>query len=577
MGAANTALQHAHVAQARMFWKLRWRIIRNASSQLFGSSRVRLISMVLASAIISVALYAGASFGFSQIARSLLNPASGIVGLIFSAMFFALGIMLVLSSGLILYASLFTGDEAKYLLTTPARADQIFATKFQGAVVFSSWAFLVLGGPILIAFGVSSSVHWYYYALLPIYFLAYVILPAAAGAILCFLIVNYFPRRRRQALISVIVVLLIGAAYWIYRVITIDLLRRRSVAQDHDALEKVFDMFALAQGQFAPSRWLSRSLMAIARGDPSSALMPTLMLWSNALLLYLLAAYLAKKLYRRGFNRLSENASSRRIYGTSRLDRLMNFLVGYLDHKTRLLIVKDFRTFRREPAQVGQLALFAGLMLLCVINIRSFFGADLPLINQYVVSLLNLSATGLLMCAYLGRFVYPLISLEGRKFWILGLLPLKREQLLWGKFAFAVTMALILAGGIVLLSDAVLEMQFSAIAIHLFTVAVLSFGLSGLSVGMSAWMPNFRETDPSKIVVGFGGTMFTIASLGYLILAIGGICAPYHVAGARGLFSRGEGYPLWAFAGVPVGLIMAALAVWLPMRAGARTLRAMEF
>ena len=43
------------------------------------------------------------------------------------------------------------------------------------------------------------------------------------------------------------------------------------------------------------------------------------------------------------------------------------------------------------------------------------------------------------MCAYLGRFIYPLISLEGRKFWILGLLPLKREQILWGKFAFAVT------------------------------------------------------------------------------------------------------------------------------------------
>jgi ABC-2 type transport system permease protein len=90
-------------------------------------------------------------------------------------------------------------------------------------------------------------------------------------------------------------------------------------------------------------------------------------------------------------------------------------------------------------------------------------------------------------------------------------------------------------------------------------------------------MPNFRETDPSKIVVGFGGTMFTIASLGYLILAVGGICAPYHVAGARGLFSRGENYPLWAFVGVPVGLLMAVLAVWLPMRAGARTLRGMEF
>jgi ABC-2 type transport system permease protein len=575
--AADTSLQRVPVSQGRMFWKLRWRIIRNAGSVMFSNSRIRFISMVLASAIICAALYVGAKFGFKVIARSNLNPSSGIVGLIFSAMFFALGIMLVISSGLILYASLFTGAEAKFLLTTPARADQIFATKFQGAVVFSSWAFLVLGGPIMLAYGVTFSVPWYYYALLPMYFLAYVILPASIGAILCLLIVNFFPRRRKQALAWFILAAVLGAAWWIYRLITIGVLRRRSIRAEHDALEKVFDMFVLAQGQFSPSRWLSRSTLALARGDLEAALMPTLLLLSNALLFYLAAAYLAKKLYRRGFNRLSENASSRRIYGTSRLDRVMNFLVCYLDKKTRLLIVKDFRTFRREPAQVGQLALFAGLMLLCVINIRSFFGADLPLINQYVVSLLNLSATGLLMCAYLARFVYPLISLEGRKFWILGLLPLKREQLLWGKFAFAVTMALVLAGGIVLLSDVVLDMQVSAIAIHLFTVAVLSFGLSGLSVGMSAWMPNFRETDPSKIVVGFGGTMFTIASLAYLVLAVGGICGPYHLAGARGLFAREQGYPIWAFAGVPAGVLLAALAVWLPMRAGARTLRKMEF
>ena len=190
--------------------------------------------------------------------------------------------------------------------------------------------------------------------------------------------------------------------------------------------------------------------------------------------------------------------------------------MSYLDPKTRLLIVKDFRTFRREPAQVGQLGLFASLMLLCVINIRQFFGAELPVLNQSVVSLLNLIATGLLMCAYLGRFVYPLISLEGRKFWILGLLPLKREQLLWGKFAFAVTMTFVLAGGIVLISDLVLDMPLDAIVLHQATIGVLSFGLSGLSVGMSACMPNFRETDPSKIVVGFGGTMFTIASLVFL-------------------------------------------------------------
>jgi ABC-2 type transport system permease protein len=564
------------VSQGWLFQKLRWRIMRNAGSLLFANSRVKIISMLSCSAIIWLALFAASMWGFGLIEHSNLGFAGGIMGLLFDTMFFALGGLLVLSAGLILYASLFTGAEAKFLLTTPARADQIFGIKFQGAIVFSSWAFIVLGGPILIAYGVTFHVRWYFYAMLPIYLVGYVILPGSLGAVLCLLIVNYFPKRRKQAFLGLLLLVICVAAYWGWHVIAMS--KKGFYNQNRDALQQMFDMFTPATGKFAPSRWISRGLLALAREDFVGSLLPMALLWSNALFFYLVAAFLAKRLYRRGFNRMAEGFGSRRIYGGSTLDRVMNFLVGYLDPKTRLLIIKDFRTFRREPAQVGQLALFAGLMLLCVVNIRQFFSADLPVINQFVISLLNLSATGLLMCAYLGRFVYPLISLEGRKFWILGLLPLKREQLLWGKFAFAVTMTNVLAGGIVLVSDLVLDMPLSAILIHLFTLGVLSFGLSGMSVGMSAWMPNFRETDPSKIVVGFGGTMFTIASLGYLVMAVAIICGPYHVAGAREYFRQsGDRYPWWVFAGIPIGLTMAALAVWLPMRFGTKTLRKMEF
>ena len=75
-------------------------------------------------------------------------------------------------TALVLYASLFTAPEARYLLATPARADQIFATKFRAAVAFSSWAFVILGLPVLIAYGVMAGVPWYYYPLLPLFLLA---------------------------------------------------------------------------------------------------------------------------------------------------------------------------------------------------------------------------------------------------------------------------------------------------------------------------------------------------------------------------------------------------------------------
>ncbi len=562
------------VSQGWLFQKLRWRLARNAGALLLGNSRVRLATMLFSSAVIWVGLFAAAWEGFLLIGKCQLSQTGMIVWLIFDAMFLTLGGMLVFSTGLILYASLFTGAEAKFLLTTPARADQIFGNKFQTAVAFSSWAFLVLGAPILIAYGVVFDVPWPFFALLPAWLIGYVAFPGAAGALVCLLMVNFFPQRRKQALIGLCVLLAAGGAYWASRTLMIS----RSSFNNRDALAELLGMFALANSPYSPSRWMSRGLLALARGDVNASLLPLALIWSNALFFYVVAAFAAKKLYRRGLNRMSEGGPARQIYGSHWLDRLMDILVGYLDPKTRLLVVKDFRTFRREPAQVWQLGLFAGLMLLCVVNIRQFFGADLPAINQSVVSLLNFIATGLLMCAYLGRFVYPLISLEGRKFWVLGLLPLKREQLLWGKFAFAVTMTTVLAGGLVLISDTVLDMSLFAIGLHQATIISLSFGLSGLCVGMSACLPNFRETDPSKIVVGFGGTLFTISSLLFLVLAIVIMCVPYHVMLARDAVLRGSiELPWWAVLGIPFGIVMAALAAWLPMRLGARTLREMEF
>ena len=61
--------------------------------------------------------------------------------------------------------------------------DQVFAYKFQGAVAFSSWGFLLLGSPILIAYGlrIGDGAPWYFYAVLPLFFLGFVLLPGSIG------------------------------------------------------------------------------------------------------------------------------------------------------------------------------------------------------------------------------------------------------------------------------------------------------------------------------------------------------------------------------------------------------------
>ncbi len=575
---APPAARAPHVDQGAVFRRLRLRLLHNGLRVALESGKVKLFTMLSTSAVVALFVFALAWYGFHEMVVYNV-PAKGlIVGGLFDLMFFTLGVMLVFSTGIILYASLFTSPESRFLLATPARADQIFATKFQAAVGFSSWAFLILGLPILVAYGAVSGVPWYFYPLLPAYLLGFVLLPGSASALVCLLLVRYLPRNRKQALALIGLAIVITGTVWLVQ--TGRAARKTIVTNKKNELEGLIGQFAAVQSPFMPSHWMTTGIMAAARGEAVNAVVPLTVVWSNGLVAYLVAAWTARRVYRSGYDRIAGGGRAKKVYRGNVLDRVMELLVFYLDRPTRILVVKDFRTFRRDPTQWVLLIIFGGLLMLAATNFRSYYRNDLAVLDKYAVSLINVAATSVLLCAGLSRFIYPLISLEGRKFWILGLMPVRREQILFGKFAFAATGSLLVAETLILVSDVLLGMPPEVVGVHALTVAVIAVGLSAMNVGLGAYMPNFRETDPSKIVVGFGGTVNMVVGLLYLVVVVGVMAAPLHAAGLAGGLRNSGGDPTlpgWAFAGLPVGLAAGALAVWLPLRAGARSLRATEF
>jgi ABC-2 type transport system permease protein len=559
--------------QGRVFRRLRLALFRNGLRAALEHGRTRLVTMVATSLVVAAFTFGVGLYLFNQLAVNNIPAKGAIAEALFDLMFFTLGSMLVFSTGIILFASLFTSPEARFLLSTPARADHIFATKFQAAVAYSSWGFVILGIPIFLAFGLVSGVPWYFYALLPAFLLGYVLLPGSVSAALCLLLVRYMPRNRRQLFLLVGLLLAAVAGVWAYR---IGVGIKKSFATSGRELNDLIGQFDLLRSGIAPSHWMTRGVMAAARGDLAGALVPLAQVWSNGLVLFVVAAWIAKRVYRTAYDRLAGSGRGKKIYGTSRLDRLMEALVFYLDRRTRVLVVKDFRTFRRDPTQWAILIIFGLLMLLGASNFRQYYGGEFRVMDRYAISLMNLCGTAILLCAGLSRFIFPLISLEGRKFWILGLTPVSRDQLLRGKFAFAATGALVIAETLILVSDALLGLPWEGLVLHAACVAVIAVGLSALNVGLGAYLPTFKETDPSKIVVGFGGTVNMVTGLGFLVAVIGLMAVPFHTAQ---LANRAAGVPVspWVFAGVPVTLVVGVVAVVLPLRAGAKALRGMEF
>ena len=126
------------VKEGLLFQQLRLSQFRNVTSQAFGSSRIRIISILICSLLVA-GFVGGVSWaGFHELAMRQIFFAGAIIGLLFDFLFLSLGVMLFFSTGIIIYSSLIHSPETTFLLSTPARADQVFAYKFQTAIGFSS-------------------------------------------------------------------------------------------------------------------------------------------------------------------------------------------------------------------------------------------------------------------------------------------------------------------------------------------------------------------------------------------------------------------------------------------------------
>jgi ABC-2 type transport system permease protein len=115
-------------------------------------------------------------------------------------------------------------------------------------------------------------------------------------------------------------------------------------------------------------------------------------------------------------------------------------------------------------------------------------------------------------------------------------------------------------------------------------VAILCMGLSGISVGLGARLPNLRETDPSKIAVGFGGTLNLLVSLVFIFAIVTALAVPCHLfflgqenGATTNLALSHQGLRFWLTVAIVVSLIIGAVGTIVPLRIGIKAFQNMEF
>jgi ABC-2 type transport system permease protein len=582
-GGPATALLTAD-AEARLFLRLRTAVAWHTLRGMLAGARLRMGLVAVLSAMFWASLYGL----FAEAFRFLESLHAEVVPLLFNTFFSSLMVMLVFSAGILVYGGLYRSAEARLLLTLPARAETVFAHKFQEALWFACWGFVLLGSPMLVAYGVVNGAGWPYFALVLPFMVSFAVIPAAAGAICCLALVAWMPRLRLHALSAAVAVVCLAALWLGWSFVG----RTPADPLSPAWFERAFARLSVTEQKLLPSWWLSSGLIEAASagrdgGDAASAWAEAIrflaLLVANALFLQLLAGWLARAVYRLGFSELSGEVPARRRRRMGWFDRALAGSGAALGRPLRLLLVKDLRIFRRDVSQWSQFVIFFGLLSLYFLNLRSF---HYNTAYASMIGFLNVAVVGLILSTFTTRFVYPMISLEGRRFWILGLLPVHRDQIVWSKFVFSLLGGLVPCSLLVLLSDSMLGLRWPMILQHEFCCAVLCAGLSGIAVGLGARMPDLRESSPAKISSGFGGTLCLVLSSLFIMVVVLLAAVPTHV----GLLSRALGQGgdpsrrLLAWVAGPqgnaacLGLVLATglVATLAPLALGLRAFRRLE-
>ncbi len=564
-------------ANALGAWR-RWVALKDQSRVLLGLVLVFLAGYVLL------------AFSLFQFGLRFLQRFPGIGGLLVERLLFLLFAflfcLLMISNLVISYTNLFRNRETAFLLTAPVAAGTVFQWKLLESTLLASWAFLFLIAPLLAAYGLVNNVAWHFYPAVIVLVGLFIILPGAAGAGLAILLARHLDRKGFQMLL--ITGLIVGVGFVLFQLrpekVTDEELETRVLA----VIDRLLDNTRFAQFPLLPSYWLSSSVQLWAEGAFRAAGFFVLVLLSHSLFFgMIIATRLGPAFYEassqvhsrgsiwdrwRWFQRLQDRRRRLLTLGfrfrpRGGLDALLGFR-GWIPSDIRALVSKDLRVFWRDTTQWGQTLMLFGLLAVYVVNVRHFTRQlDSPFWIS-VVGYLNLGACALNLATLTTRFVFPQFSLEGKRVWVVGLAPLGLVRVVLLKFWCATLATLVVTVGLTLVSCSMLQLGAARTVFFCGAITVMTFVLNSLAVGLGALYPDFKETNPSKIVSGFGGTLCLVTSFAYIAGSVGllavGTPWGWSTAGADD-FDVGRAVFVWT-----IFLLVSFLAGWFPLRIGLR-------
>jgi ABC-2 type transport system permease protein len=445
-----------------------------------------------------------------------------------SMVLFVFFLAINLGNMIVAYSTLYKSDEVDFLLTQPISFGKIFTLKFLDTFFHSSSTLLLVGGAIVAGYASFFNLPWWLYVAVVLgMVIPFMLLAAALAVMILFGLVTLADKISIRRLIGGVLLVYLASVYLYFR-FTNPMQLTEQVMKFYPNVNAYYGQFDPAFVPYLPSHWLADALYFIVRGEASVALpyvVVLLLVTSGALLL---CAFLGGRLYyktwlvaqRMRLQRLERRAGPARFFDFQR--------ASALQPQTEVLLKKDYWQFFRESSQWLHLLVLLFLMLVFIVSMSNLeLKTTIPFL-QTVSYLVVMTFNGFLIASVALRFIFPILSLEGQSFWAVRSAPVRLRKIYWMKFRIGLTLVLLIALLLSLLSNFSLRSHEPLMMSALLSALTLGVGLVALNLGAGAYFVDYREKSPIRIASSEGASLTFLLSLAYLILVVSIFFMPVH-------------------------------------------------
>ena len=544
-----------------------WSAFRNSGRMMRDQSLFKMLVVIFFAAGLFLGLGAIFYEGFHFL-KQMGGAGLMIIHRLFALFFFGLSIMLVFSSIVTSYATIYRSDEVPSLLTRPVSSGELVLYKYFESALLSSWAFFFMIVPFVGAYAIQEKLPVTFALWTFLYSVPFVLLCSAVGTIMCMVLVRWLPSGRSLGFLVAGLALLVIAEAWSMYI---------SVPPNEDetalVLARLIPGMRISSHPLWPSWWVAEGIMAMGRGVWGRGLMLWGVVMANVLLLCMVIEALGRSVFHEGWLKSTSGASRTR---TSSMDlKLVRWALGSIAPDARGLLLKDIRTFLRDPMQWSQAAVFFGLLALYFASLRNLHYHTLTPVWKNLIVFLNMFSVSAVICSLNSRFVYPQMSLEGHGFWIIGMSPMRLTRVLRAKFALACVAVTSVSMVLMFLSARMLNVDGLHLRIALLLAACICITVTALSMGLGAVFLDLRERNPSAIVSSFGGTLNLVLCMLFTFVVMIPFGALFHHQAMQTISEA------WFNRALAIGLIVLLITTisttMIPLKLAERSLERREY